>query len=137
MATVESQGTLLRRGDAASPEVFTTIGEVTQVGGPTGSATVIDVSNLSSTRREKIMGLPDEGQINVTLNYDPTDAPQDGLRTDRAGRTLRNFQISVANSPSETISFSAYILEFSHDFSVDSVASLTVTLEITGALTYS
>ena len=65
MATVESQGTTLGRGDAASPEVFTSIGEVTQIGGPTGSATVIDISNLSSTRREKIMGLPDEGQVNI------------------------------------------------------------------------
>jgi len=46
MAQVESQGTVFKVGDAASPEVFTAVGEVKEIGGPSGSAPVIDVSNL-------------------------------------------------------------------------------------------
>ena len=136
MANLESQGTVLQIGDAASPEVFNAIGEIKEIGGPTGSAPVIDVSNLSSTRREKIMGLPDEGQVSLGLNYDHNDTYQAALRTHRANRTPANFRIITSDSPSETIAFTAYVLEFSLDFSVDAVVNLTVTLEITAEVTF-
>ena len=136
MAQTESQGTVFKVGDAASPEVFTAVGEVKEIGGPSGSAPVIDVSNLSSVKREKIMGLPDEGQITLSLNYDGDDAQQDALRAARTARTATNFQIVTSNSPPETLSFTAYVLEFSLNFAVDEVVGLTVTLEIDGAVTF-
>jgi len=136
MAQTESQGTVFKVGDAASPEVFTAVGEVKEIGGPSGSAPVIDVSNLSSTKREKIMGLPDEGQITLSLNYDAADAQQDALRAARTARTATNFQIVTSDSPVETLSFTAYVLEFSLNFAVDEVVGLTVTLEIDGAVTF-
>ena len=84
MATVASQGVTFKVGDGGGPEVFNTVGEVTTISGLRGgSAQVIDVSTLASTRREKIMGLPDEGQITVGLNYDPADSQQ-GVAGDRA-----------------------------------------------------
>ena len=49
---LESQGMAIKRGDGASPEVFTTIPEVRSINGPDGSASEIDVSDLSSTSRE-------------------------------------------------------------------------------------
>jgi len=136
MAQLESQGTVLQIGDAASPEVFTAIGEVKEIGGPTGSAPVIDVSNLSSTKREKLIGLPDEGQISIELNWDPNDTKQTLLRTTRNARTAVNFKIITSDSPSTSLSFSAFVLEFSHKFGIDEVATLTITLEITDAITY-
>ena len=136
MANLESQGTVLKIGDGNSPEVFTAVGEIKEIGGPSGSAPVIDVSNLSSTKREKIMGLPDEGQVSMSLNYDHNDAQQTALRTARTARTAKNFTIETSDSPSQTLSFTAYVLEFSLSFAVDEVVGLTVTLEITDAVTF-
>ena len=58
-------GTLFKRGDGASPEVFTTIAEVTSVDGPTSVFDIIDVTTMESTGndREFIAGKGDPGGI--------------------------------------------------------------------------
>ena len=134
---IESQGMTLKIGDAASPEVFTTIAEVKSFQGPGGQAQVIDVTDLSSTRREKRMGIPDEGQLSFEINYIPANTQHALLRTRRAARTLTNFQLVFTDSPVTTWDFSAYVLSFQTSGGVDGVVSASVTLEITGEITES
>lgn len=137
MASLNSQGVLLKRGDGASPEVFTTIGEAKSIQGPGGSATEIDITNLSSTAKEIQPGLKDEGQITLELNLDTSDAQQTGLRTDRDNQTLRNFTLTLTDSPATVLSFSAYVLGFSIAAAVDDIISASVTLRVSGAVTWS
>lgn len=137
MATLNAQGALLKRGDAASPEVFTTIGEIKSVQGPGGTATVIDTTNLSSTAKEKQPGLKDEGQITLEMNLDTADTMQTGLRTDRDNQTLRNFTLTLTDSPATVLSFAAYVLGFTINLAVDDIINASVTLEISGAVTWS
>ena len=137
MASLNAQGVTIGRGDAASPEVFTSLGEVKSIQGPGGQATVIDTTNLSSTAKEKQMGLQDEGQVTLELNLDVDDAQQNGLRTDRTNQTLRNFRITLTDSsPATTLTFAAYVLTFSIGAAVDDIVSASVTLEISGAVTW-
>lgn len=135
-SAIETQGTELKRGDGATPEVFTTVGEVVSFTGPGGSASVIDVTHLLSTAREKRMGLPDEGQFTFEVNLIPSDTAQIGLRTDRAARTLRNFQLVLTDVATTTLSFAAYVTGFSLSGGVDNVTKASVTLEISGAVTW-
>jgi predicted secreted protein len=132
---INSQNTLFKRGDGGSPETFVAVSEVVKIGGPSGSASIIDVTHLTSTAREKVLGLADEGQITLDLNYIPNDTQQANLRTDRANKSLRNFQI-VIPTPAQTISFAAYVTGFSLDFAVDAKVACSITLEITGAVTF-
>lgn len=137
MATLNAQGVTLARGDAASPQVFTTIGEVKSIQGPGGSASVIDTTNLSSTAKEKQMGLMDEGQVTIELNLDTDDAQQTGMRTDRTNRTLRDFRITLTDSsPATTLTFAAYVLSFPVAAAVDDVITASVTLEVSGPVTW-
>lgn len=137
MTTLNSQGVTIARGDGASPEVFTALGEVKSIQGPGGSASVIDTTNLSSTAKEKAMGLQDEGQITLELNLDTDDTMQTGLRTDRTNQTLRNFKITLTDSsPATTLTFAAYVTNFSIAAAVDDVVTASVTLEISGAVTW-
>ena len=72
------------------------VGEVTNISGPTGSAGVIDVTHLLSTAKEKMMGLPDEGQITLELNFaygTSVNAKQKQLVADRKARTKRQWGI--------------------------------------------
>lgn len=133
---IATQGTLLKRGDGGGPEVFTAIGEVADISGPGGTANIIDATHLASTFREKVMGLPDEGQITFTLNYVPGDAQQQGLKTDRANRTLRNFQLVLTDAGNETGSFAAYVIGFNLNIQAEDIVRASVTLEITGAVTW-
>ena len=136
MASIETQGTVLSRGDGGGPEVFAAIGEVISFQGPGGAASVIDTTNLSSAAKEKRMGLMDEGQFTFELNLDTADTMQTGLRADRTARTLRNFELALNDTATTVLSFSAYVLSFAIQGGVDAVVSASVTLEISGAVTW-
>lgn len=134
---LESQGMVLKIGDGADPEVFNPIPEIKEISGPSGSASIIDVSDLDSTAKEKRMGLMDEGQVSLTLNFIPTNTYHAQLRTDRAARTLRNFQLLFTDTPATTWSFAGYVTKLEVSNEVDGVTEGEVELEISGAITES
>ena len=135
---LEAQGMLIKIGNGASPQVFTTISEIKTFSGPTGSAAVIDVTDLSSTAKEKRMGLADEGQLSFTINYIPDNTQHTLLRTQRASREETDFKmVFTDDSPSTTWSFSAFVTGFAVSGAVDNVVEANVTLEITGSITQS
>jgi len=134
---LESQGMVIKRGNGASPEVFTAIPEVRSINGPDGSASEIDVTDLSSTAKEFRMGMQDEGSITLDMMFIPANTVHAGLRTDRANRTLRNFQLVFTDSPATTWSFAAYVQGLSVSNEVDGVTTASVTLRISGAITES
>lgn len=132
---IRSQGIKVAKGNGASPEVFTDIPEIVSFSGPGGSGQVIDVTDLDSAAIEKIMGLPDEGQLTLEINYRPDNAVHAGLRTDRANQTLRNFRITFTDPGATTWTFAAYVLNFTAQGGVNAAGRASVTLEITGAIT--
>jgi len=131
---LESQGVLLQLSDGASPEVYTTIAEISDINFATGSASVIDTSDLESTAKEKRMGLPDEGQCSFTCNYIPTNTQHAALKAAKAARSLKNFKIRYTDSPNTVELFSAYVLTMPRTIGVDGVIQANFTLEISGAL---
>lgn len=132
---LSSQGVDLKIGDGTSPEAFTSIGELTGIDGPGGQASVQDVTDLLSVAKEKKMGLPDEGQITLEMNFLPQDTQHAQLRTDRVNQTERNFQLVFTDSPATTWSFSAYVTGLSISNAVDATMTGSITLEVTGAIT--
>lgn len=134
---IATQGTLIQRGDGAENEAFATIAEIVSFTGPGGQATVIDVTSLDSEAKEKRIGLPDEGQFTFECMLVPGDTAQDGLRDDRDDQTERNFKIILPDTAVTTLSFAAFVLAFSITGGVDDVVKASVTLEITGAVTWS
>lgn len=137
-SALQTQGTILKISDeTSSPWTYNAINNVEGFSGPGGSATVIDVSDLNSTFREKIMGLPDEGQFSFTIQYIPADTQHALLRSQRAARALTYFQIDFTDSPTTTWTFSGYVLEFAVNGDIDSKVMADITVEITGAITES
>lgn len=135
---LKSQGTVIKRGNGASPEVFTAIAEVNNISGPSSSASVIDVTHLSSTAKEKRVGLIDNGQVTLECNLIPSDGPQDGLRDDLTNGTLRNFRVELTDSPQTVASFAAFVTAYAvGGLQVDSKVTLSVTLDISGAVVWS
>tara|TARA_R100000808_G_C2047239_1_gene84243 strand:+ start:128 stop:544 length:417 start_codon:yes stop_codon:yes gene_type:complete len=137
MTALTSQGAILKIGDGAGSEVFNAIGEVISVSGlGGGSSTEIDVTNLSSTGKEFLMGLKDEGEVSVSLSLDTGDTQQTLLRTSRDSNTLKNFQFDLTDAGPTTISFSAYVKTFNIGVAVDDKITLEVALRISGAATW-
>ena len=131
---IESQGVVIKVS-TGSPSEFVAIGNVTSIKGPGGSASVIDVTNLDSSAKEKLMGLPDEGQITLDINYDPDNATHTTLRAARRARTRCEFNITLTDTTNTVLTFFAYVLGFAMDVAVDQAVKVSVTLEVDGAVT--
>lgn len=137
MAYTETQGTTLGRGDGSSPESYTTVGQVVSITSIGQSRSLIDVTNLASTAREYKMAIKDGLELSFTIQYDPTDTQQTGLRSDMDNATVRSFQITFADdSPSATATFNALVTNWSLDAEIDQVVQGTVTLKPTGDFTW-
>jgi hypothetical protein len=99
-----------------------------------GSATVIDASDLSSTFKQKQIGLPDEGQAKLSFNYITADPGQVAMSTARATRALADCTITLSNG--EKYEFSGYVLTWEKQGGTDKILTISGTVEITGAVTY-
>lgn len=128
-------GTLLKLGDGATNEAFTTIAEVRDISGPSLAMDAVEVTSHSSTSayREFIGGLLDGGEVTFDVNFLPANATHSysaGLIKDLHGRTKRNFQIIWPGTT--TWSFAAFVTKFEPSAAVDGALSASVTLKITG-----
>lgn len=139
-SAISAFGTLLKIGDAATPEVFTTIAEVTSIGGPKLAQDTIDVTSHSSTSgwREFIGGLLDGGEVTLTVNFVVTGATHSytsGLIHDMVNRTKRNFQLVFPDTGSTTWTFAALVATFEPTEPIDGALTASVTLRVSGVPT--
>lgn len=130
-------GCLLKRGDGASPEVFSTIAEVTGFSGPGEKLDMIECTHMESPNsyKEYIPSLLDAGEISFDINFLPAHTTQTGLRSDMTGRTKRNFQIIWSDTGTTTYSFAGYITSFQPSAKINDKLSASVTIKVTSSIT--
>lgn len=137
MSNWAAKGSLLKIGDGAGSETFTTIAQVVNIGGPGLKMDTLDVTNHSSTDgwKEFVGGLLDGGEVSLEINFDPTAATHKlstGLLKDMSARTVRNFQLVFSDTGGTTWSFAALVSGFEPAAPVDGKLSATVTLKVSG-----
>ncbi len=135
-----TKGLQLQRGDGGGSEVFTTIGEVTNIKGPSEKAGQLDATSFDSTAMEFIAGLADNGEITFDVNFVGSDAQQQGLRVDLRAGTLRNFKLIINDHDSSktTVTFAAIVTgapEISGG--VNQVIKGSCSLKVSGVATWS
>ena len=136
MASVETQGCSIQFFDtAASPNEYVAIGNVTSFSGPSGSRAVIDVTKLSSTGKEKDVGIPDFGQVQYEGFFSAVDTVSVDIWDTFVAGTAELFKVVFSDSPPTELSFSAYCLNYSYSAGLDDVVRFSVTLEISGSVT--
>ncbi|MCK9922455.1 outer capsid protein Hoc [Frankia sp. AgPm24] len=88
-------GTELRRGNGATPEVFTVIADVTTISGPGMERETLEMTAHDSPDRwrEFIGGLKDGGEVSIDMNYDIGEPTHNGLQDDFDDPDPRHFQI--------------------------------------------
>lgn len=135
-----TRGLKLQRGDGGGTEVFTTIGEVTNIKGPGEKASQLDATSFDSTAMEYIAGLSDSGELTFDVNFVGSDAQQQGLRTDMRAGTLRNFKLILndhATTPT-TVTFAAIVTSAPEIAgSVNQVIKASCSLKVSGLPTWS
>lgn len=124
-------GSLFKIGNGASPEVFTTVAEVTAITPPAMTRDSIDATHSESTDgwREFIGGLKDGGEVELTLNWVPGSATTI-LLMQEIGADAGNKQVVFPNG--EIFSFAALCTNISPEAPVDGKMEATATYKVTG-----
>ena len=132
--TIDTQGATFQRGDAASPEVFTTVPGLVNIGEVGVERSLIDTTNLASTIREYKGAIPDGAEIDLDFQYDAS-TQQVGLKADLDNNTGRQFKINIQDSPVKVFAFAGLVISWKISNPIDQVVPLTVRVKITGSLT--
>lgn len=135
--TYSSFGTLLKRGNGAAPETFTTIAEVRDIVGPKLKLNTKETTNHSSTDgwKETIGTILEAGEVGFEIGWLPGDATHSfgaGLVLDMVNRTKRNFQVVFPSSPAVTWAFTALVTGFDPKAPVSGDLAADIKLEISG-----
>lgn len=129
---IDTTGKTITGTGTATPQTFTDVANIKTFSGFDGSASEIDVSNLSSTAKEFRLGLTDPGQFTIEIDYDNANAGHIALRSKQVSGTLSNFKLTLPNS--NVITFTGYVKKFSLAGAVDAVAKTSVDIRISGAI---
>lgn len=133
---IKSHGTILAIGDAASPEVFSTITERFAIPEIGGRSELIDFSNHDSVSfmEYKAKSLEDGNELTVECNEIPGDTQQDLVRAAKAAKSTDNWKVTYQGGSYEI--FPAVVLAVGTDPSeLDGRVVFRFTLKIVGAIT--
>src|SRR5690349_5626515 len=82
---------------SGSPSTLVEIGGIKTFSGFDGSASVLDATCLSSTAKEKQLGLIDNGNFSFDILIDDTDSGQQELQLANRDKQRRSFRLTLPN----------------------------------------
>jgi hypothetical protein len=140
MGKYHAFGALLKRGDGASPEVFTVIAHIADITGPTPKVDTIDTTTHDNPDKYKtfISGLREGGDVKVPIFFDPADITHSGLIAALEAAGNQNYQITLPMiSPAYKWSFAGLITEMGHSYKVNDAIKADLTIKVSGKPTLS
>lgn len=131
-----SFGTVLKRGDGASPtELFTALAYVRDIKGPTRSLGTEDVTAHDSAAATFVATILDNGEVTFDIGYDPANTGHAGVISDMTGKTCRNWELVLTDTGAASYKFAAFVTKFELDLKVKGSITASLTLKISGAIT--
>lgn len=130
-------GSLLKIGNGASTETFSSILEVRSIDGPNLDLEFVDATHMESPSgyREQKPTFKSGGDVTIEVNFLPDDtSTQASLLTDFDNKTLRNFKLTFATF-NKVWSFAAYVKSVSPKANIDDMLTASIVLQISGAVT--
>jgi predicted secreted protein len=131
---ISAQGTKIQidTGTSGTP-VLTDIVNVSDISGFDGKATEIDTTNLSSTAKERVLGLQDWGQVTLATNVNLKEASHAALLAAKKDGLVRSFTVTLSDG--SKLAFSAFVTTFPIAAKVDAALTGSIVLTITGDIT--
>lgn len=137
---INSQGSRVLHSGPGSPSAYAALEEVTSISGPDGSANLIDVSHLQSTRKEYLAGLADNGTIQLECNFTGGTKQMDMFTLFNSNSDPEPFKIQIPETSAladyHEFTFLGIVTKWSLAEAVDDKVKLTMTIQTTGGLTY-
>jgi len=108
--------------------------------GISASASVIDVTNLSSENNTRVFqqGLADPGELSLSVQLDPDDTAHKFLQSklfDKASAAT-NFKITFSDDGSTLYTFGGFVTSFDISVDMDDKVMADLSIKISGKPTY-
>lgn len=134
-------GTVIRVGNAAVPETFTAIAEITSLTPPPFVQEAIEATHMESPDkfREFIPGLRDAGEFSFDINFipeNPTHDWIDGVVGKVFNGAVNNYQLQVPSTPAVIVTMRGFFSQFQLNAPIDGVLTATCTLRVSGKPTF-
>ncbi len=138
---LNSQGSKISHAPSGvSPSVYAALEEVTSISGPDGTANLIDVSHLQSTRKEYLQGLADNGSITIECNYTGGTKQMDLYDLFNSTADAEEYKLEIPSTSAKTnfhtFTFQGVVSRWSLAAAVDDKVTLSITLQTTGGVNY-
>ena len=120
---------------------FTSLGCIKSFSVDGNARAEIDITCLTSTSKEYIFGLRDEGTMSLEITYDPSDAGWNLAQASYASDTAYKFKVTFNDqitpvTGSGTIQdFDGFVMNLSYNGAVDDALSGSIEVKITGDIT--
>lgn len=134
-SAIKAAGAVLAVGDGATPETYTTIGELKNWDGPNIATDKIETTDLSETCESSIPGINRPGEMSFDCNFKVGDSGQALVRTRCEARTSHNFKITFIDATYRI--FAGFISAMSEGGEIGGVVATKFTITITGMPTRS
>lgn len=135
-AAGSGKNTLFKRGDGASPEVFTTVAEITKIGKFGVENPAIQAVSLDSTMDDYIPSmLLKGGTMDIEALAIPENATQGmsaGMKADVVSGTRRNFKITYPTAlGAKTYTFTALVTSWKEgDVATNAIVPVSFQLQV-------
>jgi hypothetical protein len=136
-----AQGTILLLGDGGSPEVFTEVGEITGIDGPSIETDDLDFTRLNAPLgfKEYKPGLVEPGELTCSINSAPAEPTLNwttGIISLQASKAIRNWRYQFPDLNQTTMEFKGYVKGFTFDAQADGKHEGEFTVKRTGPTTW-
>jgi hypothetical protein len=137
MATIYTQGTVIRTEAVAAGGVDTAIEQVISLTSNPATLPEIDVTHLTSTAKEFRGGLRDYGTLSGTFWVDPTLTGQALANTMYGNASIRAWDLTPPGSIG-VYTFDAYVNQFSSigNIGVDTYMQSNIGIRLSGDITF-
>ena len=127
-------GSLFQTGDGGSPEVWSTVAEVTNISPPRISRDAIDTSheNGPDDWEESMPGLKRPGEMSIDFNFVPGGDAYNDLKVEMEDKTIRRRRIVFPGG--EVMGFSAFVTELGSEVPVDGKMTASAKFKLSGAV---
>lgn len=129
MANV-AKGVLLKRGATA-------VGKIVSINGPSLSTTAIDTTDLDAAAKTFLPGPYDPGEITVELHFEADDVNHAQILADIQAGTESVWHVIFTDGGVADWNGNAFVTGWTPGAAVDGVATGSLTLKMSGAVTES
>jgi len=123
----------------ATPSAWVKVGQLTDIKGTSDTSPDIEVTDLDSTTKEYLPGLPDTGTVTMSVFCVDSDTGLAAMEAAFDARVVKTFKVTYPSGSTPVRTFNAFVKSFPKigDASKDGVVSGSVELKRSGTVTKS